>query len=106
MALLDFNKLKKQAEASINVVKQSTQKATDWASKAVSSASSNIADTVSNAGNNAFEYAVNTILKLTNGINFDGLIETVQRFGREKNRDVSATVDFLNRLKKLPEDGE
>jgi len=86
MALIDFKKLK------------------DEASKAASTVGKGVANAVSNISDNSAELATAAITKLLSGIDIDKVITATESYHEKTGKDITATINFLNKLKALQDD--
>ena len=100
MGLID--KMKKAAQQAASVASST---ATKVAKKATESM-----DAVSSASQSAYdamcEYAAQKIKGMLRGIDLQFTINTLNKFQRENNKDVSALVNFIEQLKIFSEDGQ
>jgi len=86
MALIDIKKLKEKAsETAANV------------GKGVATVSSNVADS-------SAELATAAITKLLSGIDIDKVIAATESYHEKTGKDITATINFLNKLKALQDD--
>lgn len=86
MALIDIKKLKEKAsETAANV------------GKSVASVSSNVVD-------GSAKLATAAITKLLSGIDIDKVIAATESYHEKTGKDVTSTINFLNKLKALQDD--
>lgn len=88
MALIDFNKLKQDAQA------------------AAQNAASGASQFLSSAKDKAGEVTNDAIRKMLKGIDLDGLLQRVDEYEQKTGRDASKLTEFINNLKNMQQDGE
>ena len=86
MALIDLKKLK------------------DEASKAASNVGKGVTDAASNVVDSSAELATAAITKLLNGLDVDKVIAATESYHEKTGKDITATINFLNKLKSLRDD--
>jgi hypothetical protein len=88
MALIDFNKLKQDAQT------------------AAQNAASGASQFLSSAKDKAGEVTNEAIRKMLKGIDLDGLLQRVDEYQQKTGRDASKLTEFINNLKNMQQDGE
>lgn len=88
MALIDFNKLKQDAQT------------------AAQNAASGASQFLSSAKDKAGEVTNEAIRKMLKGIDLDALLQGVDEYQQKTGRDASKLTEFINNLKNMQQDGE
>lgn len=88
MALIDFNKLKQDAQT------------------AAQNAASGASQILSSAKDKAGEVTNDAIRKMLRGIDLDGLLQRVDEYEQKTGRDASKLTEFIINLKNMQHDGE
>jgi len=92
---------------------QAAKDTADWTSQAAKDtadwtvqAAKDTANFITNIPDSAKEYALETITKLLGKIDIDAITTAFEQYSAESGKDITATLNFLYKLKDLQKDGK